>query len=108
MLLLEMFSQLEDGEFLQLAWKKEEAKKKNLAPNLLQLIERFNNVTNSLYVFVLKLIRRFFQVSYWVATEIVMQTEARTRVQVLKKFIAVAEVLFFENELLDSNNYFRK
>jgi len=69
----EMYKEVEDGEFLHLNWKKDDAKKKRLAPNVINLVERFNSV------------------SYWVATEIVMQTDLKTRIQVLKKFIGVAE-----------------
>jgi hypothetical protein len=69
----EMYCQVDAREFLHLNWKKEDAKKRKLATNVINLVERFNAV------------------SYWVATEIVMQTDVKTRVQVLKKFIGVAE-----------------
>jgi hypothetical protein len=45
-----------------------------LAPNLTAMIERFNKV------------------SYWVATEIVFQPDLKKRIEVIKRWIVVAEV----------------
>lgn len=72
----ETFGSIEGSEFLHLNWKSEDVKqRKKLAPHIVKLVERFNLV------------------SYWVATEIVMQTEAKQREKTVRKFIAVAEHL---------------
>jgi len=72
----ETFVNIEDSEFLHLNWKCENQKqRKKLAPHIVKLVERFNLV------------------SYWVATEIVMQTEAKPREKTVRKFISVAEHL---------------
>jgi len=74
-----IFRKIAHTEFHHLNWKKEDGKK--IAPNILKLVERFN------------------QVSYWVATEIVMQSELRDRVACVRRFITIAE------HLRDLGNY---
>lgn len=71
-----MFRRIKDLEFLNWNGKTddENGRKKGSA-NILKMVERFNSV------------------SYWVATEIVMQTELRKRVATLKKFVLIAEHL---------------
>lgn len=71
---VEFFSRITDTEFFNLSWKAENPNRKVESPNIVQLVDRFNKV------------------SYWVATEIVMSTQIKDRVNVLKKFISVAEV----------------
>jgi len=72
----ETFVSIEGSEFLHLNWKSEDVKqRKKLAPHIVKLVERFNLV------------------SYWVATEIVMQTDAKQREKTVRKFISVAEHL---------------
>jgi len=73
------FKQIQESELYKLAWKGENRLK--VSPNVCKLFERFNTV------------------SYWVATEIVMQTMLKDRVNTLKKFIIVAE------HLRDMNNF---
>ena len=70
-----MYRNISESELYHLAWRNDNPKRLRLAPNVVKLVERFNNV------------------SYWVATEIVMVTTLRERVQVLRKFIQVAEHL---------------
>jgi len=74
-----IFRRIAHTEFHHLNWKKEDGKK--IAPNILKLVERFN------------------QVSYWVSTEIVMQSELRDRVACVRRFITIAE------HLRDLGNY---
>jgi len=72
-----MFSKIGDAELHHLNWKKQNS----LAPNVTAMTERFNKV------------------SYWVSTEIVMQTDLRKRAVLLKKFIDIAE------HMRDISNY---
>lgn len=44
---------------------------------------------------IMALISRSTDVSYWVATEIVMEKDAKKRKRILKKFVAVADVRSF-------------
>jgi hypothetical protein len=60
------------SEFHKKRWA--EADNSKLAPNLAAMIDRFNKV------------------SYWVATEIVFQPELKKRIEVIKRWIVVAEV----------------
>ncbi len=60
-------------------------KNRNLAKNVFAMVERSNKVNDFLY--------NLFQVSFWVATEIVTQNELKARVAVLRKFIAIGEVI---------------
>mmetsp|Transcript_637 Transcript_637/g.885 ORF Transcript_637/g.885 Transcript_637/m.885 type:complete len:501 (+) Transcript_637:242-1744(+) len=72
----DIFKDIQDVEFHNLNWKKEDPKvRRKLAANILRMVERFNTV------------------SFWVATEIVMKTDIKDRVVALKKFISVAEAL---------------
>jgi len=73
------FKSIQESELYHLAWKSDD--KLKVAPNVCKLVERFNTV------------------SYWVATEIVMQSSLKDRVTILKKFISVAE------NLRDMNNF---
>jgi hypothetical protein len=66
----EMYCCVEPREFLGQAWQKEQ--KAELAPNLTQLIERFNKI------------------GYWVATEILTKHDLKTRVKYIRKFIKIA------------------
>jgi len=75
----DIFQKIAHTEFHHLNWKKEDGKK--IAPHILALVERFN------------------QVSYWVSTEIVMQSELRERVNAIRKFVVIAE------HLRDLGNY---
>jgi len=75
----EMYKNLLESEFFNLAWRSD--KKVKVSPNIAKLIDRFNAV------------------SYWVATEIVMTIDLKERANVLRKFISVAE------SLKEMNNY---
>ncbi|PRP76499.1 hypothetical protein PROFUN_15151 [Planoprotostelium fungivorum] len=74
-----IFQKINHTEFHHLNWKKEDGKK--ISPHILNLVDRFNTV------------------SYWVSTEIVIQSELKERVNVLRKFIIIAE------HLRDLGNY---
>jgi hypothetical protein len=63
---------IKSSEFHKKRWA--EADNSKLAPNLAAMIDRFNKV------------------SYWVATEIVFQPELKKRIEVIKRWIVVAEV----------------
>jgi len=65
-----LFREIRDNELLNY-----NPKNKKRSPNISRMVERFNSV------------------SYWVATEIMMQTELKQRISVLKKFIDVAQRL---------------
>jgi len=71
----ELFYKIVDAEFFHMAWRKENDERTKVAPNVVKLVDRFNKV------------------SYWVATEIVMSTNIKDRVNLMKKFIAMAEHL---------------
>jgi len=77
----EMFSAIADSELLHMGWKNENPRRKQEAENIIKMVDRFNLV------------------SYWVATEIVMQPELKQREKTVRKFIQVAE------NLRDLNNY---
>jgi len=57
--------------FFRLAWKSPE--RNEISPNIVALYDHFNRI------------------SYWTATEIVMQMDLKERGNILKKFIAIAE-----------------
>eukprot|EP01119_Soliformovum_irregulare_P007287 TRINITY_DN19691_c0_g1_i1.p1 TRINITY_DN19691_c0_g1~~TRINITY_DN19691_c0_g1_i1.p1 ORF type:complete len:449 (-),score=103.72 TRINITY_DN19691_c0_g1_i1:103-1410(-) len=65
----EMLSRIKTSDFHNLKWKS------GAGNPITRMVDRFNSV------------------SYWVATEIVMQTEMKKRLSALRKFIAVAEVM---------------
>lgn len=65
-----IFRKISPLEFMHQAWNKKEGK---TSPNLLKLIKRFN------------------EVSYWVASEIVSVKNLKNRVEVLKRFILLAD-----------------
>eukprot|EP01114_Cavostelium_apophysatum_P024062 TRINITY_DN928_c0_g1_i2.p1 TRINITY_DN928_c0_g1~~TRINITY_DN928_c0_g1_i2.p1 ORF type:complete len:460 (+),score=96.19 TRINITY_DN928_c0_g1_i2:146-1525(+) len=77
----EMFRSIKHSEFLHMSRKKDGSDERNAAPNLVKMVDRFNLV------------------SYWVATEIVMQNEAKQREKTIRKFVLVAE------HLRELNNY---
>ncbi|KAJ3450892.1 ras guanine nucleotide exchange factor i-related [Anaeramoeba flamelloides] len=70
----EIFSQIKPAELLNCAWSK--PKLKHRAKNVLELIERFN------------------EMSQWVATKIIQRERVRDRVKILTKFIMIANHLF--------------
>ncbi len=65
----EIFKEIAPREFLNKAWQREN--NKLIAPNIIKMINRFN------------------EVSYWVATEILTKNK-KTQVKVIKKFIKIA------------------
>jgi len=69
----EIFCKIHDSEFHHSNWKNDSTKK--FAKNVCAMVDRFNVV------------------SYWVATEIVMQTDLKMRVSLLKKFSQIAECM---------------
>lgn len=72
----DIFRTIKSSEFHHLNWKQADpAIRSRVAPNIIKMVDRFNSV------------------SYWVATEIVMQTDIRQRVNAFKKFVAVTEHL---------------
>jgi hypothetical protein len=79
-----MFKKIQDKELLRIK-EKMGGKNRNLAKNVFAMVERSNKVNDFLY--------NLFQVSFWVATEIVTQNELKARVAVLRKFIAIGEVI---------------
>lgn len=68
-----IFRQIDHSELLHKSWMKKE--KEIRAPNVLKLIERFNNI------------------SYWVTSEIVLEQNLKSRTSVLCYFIQLAEEL---------------
>jgi len=67
-----VFRRIQDSELFKMAWKETKRKK---APNVQVMINRFNKM------------------SFWVATEIVMRSDLKQRVNTLKRFIIIAEQL---------------
>lgn len=69
-----IFEKISPQEFSHQAWSKKNAKE--VAPNIMALIERCN------------------EVSYWVATEIVLTPNMKQRVSVLSRFIDIAQICY--------------
>src|SRR3990167_5926144 len=70
-----LFAAINPSECVSQHWMSKN--KEALAPNILKMISRFNDVSN------------------WVASEIVKCTDLGTRTQILKHVIEIAEVLLF-------------
>jgi hypothetical protein len=70
----EIFKRIAPREFLNQAWQREN--KHVIAPNIIRMINRFN------------------QISYWVATEILTKQDRKTQVKIIKKFIKTAYICF--------------
>ncbi|KAL6074613.1 Ras guanine nucleotide exchange factor [Balamuthia mandrillaris] len=68
----ELFRKIQRKEFVQKAWS-DESRGKELAPNLLHMIDNFNHI------------------SFWVATEMVTQPDLKQRIELLRRFVAIAE-----------------
>lgn len=66
----ELYCAVEPRELLGQAWQKEN--KRELAPNLTRLIERFNRI------------------GFWVSTEVLTKQDLKIRVKCIKKFIKIA------------------
>jgi hypothetical protein len=86
---------IREREFLNLNWKRTEHKRN--ARHIVKMVERFNKVSPNRSLSsprsFLSLIRLFYlQVSYWVATRIVRETDLKRRCSLLKRFIILAEV----------------
>eukprot|EP00026_Physarum_polycephalum_P005521 Phypoly_transcript_05556.p1 GENE.Phypoly_transcript_05556~~Phypoly_transcript_05556.p1 ORF type:complete len:473 (+),score=56.14 Phypoly_transcript_05556:324-1742(+) len=70
----ELFSDIQPGEFLRDAWHS--THREALAPRLSSLVKRFNDV------------------SFWVATQVVMSSSVKHQTMTIRKFIKVAYKLF--------------
>lgn len=69
----DIFKKIQPREFLNQAWQREN--KNIIAPNVIRMIERFN------------------QISYWVATEILTK-HRKSQAKIIKKFIKTAYICF--------------
>ncbi len=70
----EIFKRIAPREFLNQAWQREN--KAIIAPNIIRMIGRFN------------------QISYWVATEVLTKQDRKTQVKIIKKFIKTAYICY--------------
>jgi len=69
-----MWEKIQPWEFLDVAWTKKDKEKRS--PNILSMIERFN------------------EVSVWVTTTICLLEQPRERAKAIKKFIKIGMVRF--------------
>jgi son of sevenless-like protein len=83
-----LYKTIKPWEFFNQSWTKKD--KEILSPNILNMIKRFNKVCIQVFQFVTCV----FQVSNWVATEIVKGENLKARVGVLAKFVEIAEVIY--------------
>jgi hypothetical protein len=96
----ELFSEIEESEFLSRIWMKAQARNSSGSGSSPSTSPNFSPRTLALQSGSLKMmIDQFQKVSLWVASEVVAVADAKERAAVMKKFISAAE------KCLELNNF---